>query len=734
MASVPAVGIDLGTTYSSIAWLNEQSEPVTIPNLEGDSSTPSVVMYLEGREVVGEEALHNAIEHPERVIQGAKRFLADPRKSWTIDGKTITPVDVSTAIVRKLLGDARAQIGPVHRAVITVPAQFSERQRLATIEAGQRAGLRQVDLINEPVAAALCYVLGAEGLWFSQLAEDQRILVYDLGGGTFDLSLVSYQQDRVQVLASTGDLHLGGMDWNQRLLSTIAEQFQREMQEDPRTNVRSLQRLHREVERCKRELSRQTRSTLVVEHAGHRKSYQIERSQFDQLTADLLERTRQITQGLINQHRAGSSHLDVTIVSTGGSSRMPMIDTMLKSIRGTTHSKALSPDQSIAHGAAYFAGMLLSNSPDVGRFAGSSTGQRLARFTQSSVNARSLGLLIRDVDSGERVPFYLIPQNTPLPATAAKTFGTVHPDQRRVTLSIVESGANPDDPHSAIGVCSIDELPPGLPAESPIEVSISYDGSARVSVAARELTSGKAVRVELTRETPGATPAAPEEDVGTPTGQPTPTASMATRAPAPPPRTVTSPGPTPTPTVAPPRELLDLVESRALKRGTFRLASGREASFYLDVKQVVLEARGAMLVGRALLERLRAAGPLPVAVGGLAIGADPVTGAIVTMAGVEGVALKGFMVRKEPKGHGLQRFIEGPVEPGQRVVIVEDVVTTGGSSLLAIDRAVEFGLVVERLVTVIDRLAGGREALAARGIPLESLVTIRDLGIDPDAG
>jgi len=551
MASVPAVGIDLGTTYSSIAWLNEQSEPVTIPNLEGDSSTPSVVMYLEGREVVGEEALHNAIEHPERVIQGAKRFLADPRKSWTIDGKTITPVDVSTAIVRKLLGDARAQIGPVHRAVITVPAQFSERQRLATIEAGQRAGLRQVDLINEPVAAALCYVLGAEGLWFSQLAEDQRILVYDLGGGTFDLSLVSYQQDRVQVLASTGDLHLGGMDWNQRLLSTIAEQFQREMQEDPRTNVRSLQRLHREVERCKRELSRQTRSTLVVEHAGHRKSYQIERSQFDQLTADLLERTRQITQGLINQHRAGSSHLDVTIVSTGGSSRMPMIDTMLKSIRGTTHSKALSPDQSIAHGAAYFAGMLLSNSPDVGRFAGSSTGQRLARFTQSSVNARSLGLLIRDVDSGERVPFYLIPQNTPLPATAAKTFGTVHPDQRRVTLSIVESGANPDDPHSAIGVCSIDELPPGLPAESPIEVSISYDGSARVSVAARELTSGKAVRVELTRETPGATPAAPEEDVGTPTGQPTPTASMATRAPAPPPRTVTSPGPTPTPTVAP---------------------------------------------------------------------------------------------------------------------------------------------------------------------------------------
>ena len=187
--------------------------------------------------------------------------------------------------------------------------------------------------------------------------------------------------------------------------------------------------------------------------------------------------------------------------------------------------------------------------------------------------------------------------------------------------------------------------------------------------------------------------------------------------------------------VAPlPRELVDLITNRAVRRGRFQLASGREASFYIDAKQVVLDAAGAMLVGRAILARLRATGPLPHAVGGMSIGADPITAAVVTMAGVEGLPLKGFMVRKEPKGHGLQRFIEGPVEPGQRVVIVEDVVTTGGSSLLAIDRAVEFGLVVERLVTVIDRLAGGREALAARGIPLDALVTIRDLGIDPEAG
>jgi orotate phosphoribosyltransferase len=190
--------------------------------------------------------------------------------------------------------------------------------------------------------------------------------------------------------------------------------------------------------------------------------------------------------------------------------------------------------------------------------------------------------------------------------------------------------------------------------------------------------------------------------------------------------------PTSAPRSAVTQELIDLVALKALRRGTFTLASGRTASYYLDAKQVVLDAHGSMLVGRAILERLEKLGPLPQAVGGMSIGADPVTGAVVTMAGVAGRPLKGFMVRKEAKGHGMQRFVEGPVQPGDRVVIVEDVITTGGSSLLAIDRASEFGLVVERVVTVIDRLAGAADTLAARGIPLEALVTIRDLGLEPE--
>jgi len=180
--------------------------------------------------------------------------------------------------------------------------------------------------------------------------------------------------------------------------------------------------------------------------------------------------------------------------------------------------------------------------------------------------------------------------------------------------------------------------------------------------------------------------------------------------------------------------LVEAFEKKALQRGSFVLASGKTASFYLDAKQVVLDAAGAMLVGQAVLARLQSLGPLPDAVGGMSIGADPITAAVVTMAGVAGLPLKGFMIRKEPKGHGLGRYVEGPVAAGNRVVILEDVVTTGGSSLLAIDRAEEFGLTVERVVTLVDRLAGGADAFADRGIPMESMLTIEDLGIDPATG
>ncbi|HTI51238.1 MAG TPA: Hsp70 family protein [Planctomycetaceae bacterium] len=524
MLTTHAVGIDLGTTYSCIAYLNEQGEPVSIPNQEGEISTPSVVMYDQGDEIVGTEALRNAIMHPAQVVQNAKRFIGDPKKHWTIDGKSYSPVDVSTSILRKLLHDAAQQIGPIDRAVITVPAQFSEAQRLATVEAGRRAGLAQVDIINEPVAAALCYVLGTEGLWFTELASEQRILVYDLGGGTFDLSLVSYTKDQVRVIASTGDLNLGGIDWNQRLLDAVASQFAKEFGDDPRRDPESLQHLSLEVEQCKRSLTVRPKAALIVQHAGHRKTYQIEREKFNALTQPLVRRTEEITRKLIDAHKRGAAHIDLTVLSAGGSSRMPMIDSMLANLKGTTVSKALSPDQSIAHGATYYAGMLLTNSEFIHSIVDPQAVARLSQMRQQSVCARDLGILVRDMKLNRRVPHYLLPANTPLPASVTKTFGTVIPNQKRVRLYIIESGAGADQEYAELGTCTIEGLPPNLPAESRIDVMISYDASACVQVSARDRKSGKAAKTEIRRGE--VLPVAEEDDEAIVTLEPVSESSM----------------------------------------------------------------------------------------------------------------------------------------------------------------------------------------------------------------
>ncbi|MFV0442595.1 MAG: Hsp70 family protein [Planctomycetaceae bacterium] len=498
MQRVP-VGIDLGTTYSCISHLDRQGEPHTLPNAEGELTTPSAVLF-DGREiVVGTEALRNSVVQPERVIQNSKRWMGDPHKSWVVDGRTFRPPDIAAIILRHLLDGAEQHLGPIEHAVITVPAQFSDVQRQQTAEAGLQAGLKKVDIINEPVAAALCYVLG-EGLWFAALAEDQTVMVYDLGGGTFDLSLVQYNQNEVRVRASSGDLSLGGIDWNKRLETFACDQFVQQIPNDPRFDKESMQALSIEVEQTKRSLSVRQRASLAVQHAGRRKVFGVTQEQFDILCNDLVDRTQQITQKLLQDHKLGWAHINAVLV-TGGASRMPMIRRMLQRISGTTLNQTLSPDQSISHGAAYYAGMLASGSEFARKsFLSKEATARLAKFSSQSVNARALGILVKDKQSGERVPHYLIPANTPLPCAYRQSFGTVEPDQRRVHLHIVESGTSDEKPPVKLGACVIDDLPVGLPVATPIEVTIRYDEQARVHVSAVEQNSGRSARTSIVRE------------------------------------------------------------------------------------------------------------------------------------------------------------------------------------------------------------------------------------------
>jgi molecular chaperone DnaK len=493
-----AVGIDLGTTYSCISYLNEHGEPVTIANDEGELSTPSVVLFDTDETVVGTEALRNAVVKPSRVIQNSKRYIGSGKKAYDIDGQVYTPVDIAALVLRKMLDSAENQIGSIDQAVITVPAQFSDLQRQATVEAGLQAGLKRVDIINEPVAAALCYVLGTEGLWFTELADEQRIMVYDLGGGTFDLSLVKYHKNEVTVIASSGDLHLGGIDWNRILLDAIAKQFKKEFGVDPRTDPESLQFLALEVENTKRSLTVRPKAALTCQHDGHRKSYQVEQTQFERLTSKLVEKTCDITKNMLKDNKIGWANVDV-ILTVGGASRMPMVRNGMKKLGGRTLNTSLSPDQSIAHGATYYAGMLLTNSDFAKSILNEEATARLSSIKQQSVNARGLGILVRDAQDN-RIPHFLMPANTPLPASVKQTFGTVIPNQRRVHLKIVESGTVADQQYVELGTCVIEDLPPNLPENSEIEVKISYDTQARVHVSAKDVTSGKKATTELVRE------------------------------------------------------------------------------------------------------------------------------------------------------------------------------------------------------------------------------------------
>lgn len=498
MLKTHAVGIDLGTTYSCLSYLNEHGEPVTLPNQEGELSTPSIVLFDGGEVIVGTEALRNAVLRPSHVVQNAKRYMGSDQ-TWTIDKKVYTPVDIGAFVLRKMLSAAEEQIGEIKQAVITVPAQFSDWQRQATVEAGFKAGLKTVDIINEPVAAALCYVLGTEGLWFTELAEEQRILVYDLGGGTFDLSLVKYHKDEVKVIASTGDLHLGGIDWNETLQLAICDRFAREFGADPRKDPESMQLLAMAVENTKRGLTVRERAALTCSHGGHRKVYQIEQKEFEKLTKPLLDRSISLTRDLQKAYSFGLKPSDI-ILTTGGSSRMPMIKKALGEIGFRTPNTSLSPDQSISHGATYYAGMLLTNTDFAKSILSAKATERLAKIKQRSVNARALGILVRDSDTKGRVPHYLIPANSELPTSITQTFGTVVPNQKRVHLHIVESGTIADQHYAELGTCIVDNLPPKLPENSLVEVTIAYNEQARVLVTARDVTSGKQAQTVIVRQ------------------------------------------------------------------------------------------------------------------------------------------------------------------------------------------------------------------------------------------
>jgi molecular chaperone DnaK len=489
----PPVGIDLGTTLSVVAYLDATGRPVTVPNRAGDLLTPSAIAFEEDMVIVGKEAIKGSIVAPESFADCFKRDMGRAAYHRPVINHNIPPEVFSAFLLKRLKEDAEQRIGPIQRVVITVPAFFDEGRRKATQDAGQLAGLDVLDIINEPTAAAVTF--GYHRAVFGQAAAQgraaERLLVYDLGGGTFDVTILEIDGTTFRTVATDGDVRLGGRDFDERLVNEVAEKFVAEHGLDPRSDPRDVTQLWLDAQDAKHALSERRKTTIVCHHHGIRMQQKITRERFEELTQDLLGRTETTTSLVLRQAGLQWNQID-RILLVGGSTRMPMVGEMLRRLSGKEPDRSLSPDEAVAHGAALYAAMLM----DVER----STAHRVDLI---NVNSHSLGVVGVQTTTGERRNVTLIPKNTPLPARKVRQFQTARANQLTVKVPVVE-GESPRPEHCiALGECVVRDLPSGLPKGTPIEVTYEYAANGRLSVTARVPSVRQSAHVEIERKQKG---------------------------------------------------------------------------------------------------------------------------------------------------------------------------------------------------------------------------------------
>ena len=469
-----AVGIDLGTTNSVVAVL-EGGEPTVIANAEGNRTTPSIVAFKGEEVLVGELAKRQAITNPDNTIRSIKREIGSKWKE-KFEGKDYTPQEISARILQKLKRDAESYIGEdVTDAVITVPAYFNDAERQATKEAGQIAGLNVLRIINEPTAAALAYGL--------ENNEDQKILVYDLGGGTFDVSVLEISEGVFEVKSTSGDSKLGGDDWDERVMDWLVEKFKSSTGIDLSEDKMAMQRIKEGAEKAKIELSSTTETEInlpfiTANDAGPQHLLEkLSRSEFEKITSDLVERTKEPVTKAVKA--AGLSFSDIQhIILVGGSTRIPAVQALVKSITGKEPSKGVNPDEVVASGAAIQAGVLKGDVKDV----------LLLDVTPLTLGVETKGGIMTK----------MIERNTTIPTKRSETFSTADDGQTEVTIHVLQGEREMASGNKSLGTFNLTGIPSAKAGTPQIEVTFDIDANGIVNVSAKDLGTGKEQAITIT--------------------------------------------------------------------------------------------------------------------------------------------------------------------------------------------------------------------------------------------